>query len=157
MSPSPLFSCPSIAHNIRVLHPCIIQREWLEGYDFTAELKSIEDRKTRRKPNATTSHSSDEEQEIINDGEEKEDSSHRLLHFQMKHRSARAKWTVPESFPDAQVANAYLQPKANYNAEKFDWVVPNIMRVRSYCRDVLGWTEAQVIHGAVYIYMLKHI
>ena len=125
-------------------------RDWLDGYDFTAELKLIEknarkskQQKQKQKQEIMGSNDkegSDEEAE----GASEAVSNKALLDFQMKHRTARSKWTVPESFPDALIAAAYLQPKASYNAEKFEWLLPDVGKVRAYCRDTFGWSDAQV-------------
>jgi len=106
------------------------------------EKKSSKKKRKRISSNASESDSEYDEDDDNND--ETPADSTRLLDFQLKHRTARSKWTVPESFPDAQIAAAYLQPKANYSADKFDWAVPNIAAVRAYCKGVLGWSESQV-------------
>jgi hypothetical protein len=126
-------------------------REWLDGYDFTAEINQIEKKsKKNEKSSSSSRHPAGDTTSSHGNTDGSEDTTplitpaHRLLDFQTKHRTARSKWSVPDSFPDAIIANAYLQPKANYNTEKFDWMLPHVIHVRNYCRDKLGWAEAQV-------------
>eukprot|EP01036_Dinobryon_divergens_P026185 gene26185-34803_t len=116
-------------------------KEWLDGYDFTAEINQIEKKSKKNEKNSSSSRPVAKEEE---DDVSPDSAAHRLLDFQIKHRTARSKWSVPESFPDALIANAYLQPKANYNTDKFEWSLPQLIHVRNYCRDKLGWSEAQM-------------
>ena len=114
----------------------------MDGYDFTAEINQIEKKSKKNEKNSSSSRPVAKEEE---DDVSPDSAAHRLLDFRIKHRTARSKWSVPESFPDALIANAYLQPKANYNTDKFEWSLPQLIHVRNYCRDKLGWSEAQVL------------
>ena len=68
--------------------------------------------------------------------------------FEARHRSGRSKWAVPDSFPDALVARAYLRPRAEWSPSPFSWSPPPLRsRVREFCSGRLGWTAEQV--GAV--------
>jgi hypothetical protein len=64
--------------------------------------------------------------------------------FDKKHRNGRAKWTLPENFPDSRVVNAYLEPAANHDNEKFLWKYPLKEKVRRFCHNVLGWSEQEM-------------
>lgn len=68
----------------------------------------------------------------------------KLVSFDTKHKSGRAKWTVPESFPDPKVAQAYYHPDTNRSTDPFFWSDPSRDKVSSYCRNILGWSEDQV-------------
>ena len=126
----------------------------MDGYDFTAEINQIEKKSKKNessRSNPRKQQQDEEEKELEQDGCDDispGSPAHRLLDFQIKHRTARSKWSVPESFPDALIANAYLQPKANYDTDKFEWTLPQVIHVRNYCRDKLGWSEAQVVEQA---------
>lgn len=71
-------------------------------------------------------------------------SHHYQLQFQSKHMTARAKWHVPDSFPNPLVAQAYFHPQANRDPEGFAWSLPVRSRIRDFCSAVLGYTSAQM-------------
>ncbi len=64
------------------------------------------------------------------------------LAFDKKHKTGRAKWSIPDNFPDTRVANAYRHPMTNQNNEKFLWKLPNLGKIHYYCAMVLGWTDS---------------
>jgi len=66
------------------------------------------------------------------------------LQFQSKHTTARAKWHVPDSFPNPLVAQAYFSPQATRDPERFAWSLPVRSRIRDFCSSVLGYTDAQM-------------
>lgn len=66
------------------------------------------------------------------------------MEFTQRHRSGRAKWTVPDSFPEPRIARAYLRPSASYDPQPFSWKQqPDGAALRAFCTDTLGWTAAQ--------------
>jgi DNA excision repair protein ERCC-5 len=64
--------------------------------------------------------------------------------FTERHAHGRASWKLPPNFPDAQVADAYFHPNVNDDTTPFEFEVPQLHRIRSYCREILGWTDGQV-------------
>jgi len=76
------------------------------------------------------------------DGEEVVDK--KLRDFQKKHKTGRQKWSVPPIFPDEKVSEAYMMPQANRDTTPFDFTVPKLFKVRAFCKDMLGWTEAEM-------------
>ncbi len=64
--------------------------------------------------------------------------------FDKNHKTGRAKWKVPELFPDSKIAQAYLEPETNRDQAPFKWTFPSKEKVRKFCREVLGWTDAMV-------------
>jgi hypothetical protein len=68
----------------------------------------------------------------------------KLVKFDAKHKSGRAKWTIPDSFPDPKIAHAYLHPAANRNNEPFSWPPPSKEKIKNFCRNILGWTDEHV-------------
>ena len=64
--------------------------------------------------------------------------------FHKAHKSCRSKWTLQDSFPDPNIANEYLNPRADYSASKFSWHIPDHERLRSYCASKLGWHDKDV-------------
>ena len=68
----------------------------------------------------------------------------KLAQFGKTHKGARARWSVKPNFPDVLVAEAFLKPKASMDATAFDWSVPKLHRIRAYCRETFGWTDAEL-------------
>jgi hypothetical protein len=68
----------------------------------------------------------------------------KLEKFGKTHKGARARWSVKPNFPDVLVAEAFLKPKASTDATAFDWSVPKLHRIRAYCRETFGWTDAEL-------------
>eukprot|EP00596_Hydrurales_sp_CCMP1899_P004972 CAMPEP_0119038400 /NCGR_PEP_ID=MMETSP1177-20130426/7320_1 /TAXON_ID=2985 /ORGANISM="Ochromonas sp, Strain CCMP1899" /LENGTH=1991 /DNA_ID=CAMNT_0007000961 /DNA_START=161 /DNA_END=6136 /DNA_ORIENTATION=+ len=72
------------------------------------------------------------------------DLESRLILFSKAHRSARGRWDLKPNFPDIRVAEAFMNPAANFDPTVFEWPLPKLHRVRSYCREQLGWTEQEM-------------
>jgi hypothetical protein len=136
-------------------------REWLEGYDFseTVRSKNANNRKhdgngggdgdsyesaeenTRDAGNEAKSQPGDDNtNRVASDF----DASTRLFEFGKAHKGARARWSVRPNFPDSRVAEAFLKPMANTDSTTFKWSVPKLHRIRAYCREFLGWSDAHM-------------
>lgn len=72
------------------------------------------------------------------------DLDSRLILFSKAHRSARGRWDLKPNFPDTRVAEAFMNPAANFDPTAFEWPLPKLHRVRNYCREQLGWTEIEM-------------
>ena len=148
-------------------------KEWLDGYDFkdtVLEMRCKEEKKKARAKKKANKVKKDARKRKVRDGdlseveeeeeeddeeagekeqyeedeEKKEGTDSALAEFVAKHKSARAKWMVPRSFPEKAVADAYLYPSANMDDAEFSWTVPKIHRVRAWVTAKLGWTDAEV-------------
>lgn len=104
-------------------------KEWIDGYDFAAELLADIDKK-RNEESLSSFHPSKQEEALIT--------------FSRKHRSGRAKWQLPKGFPDLRVVQAYLHPTASYDMTAFTYSAPDDAKVKAFCRNVLGYTEDMV-------------
>lgn len=51
---------------------------------------------------------------------------------------------LPDSFPDAIVENAYLNPEVDSDKTKFKWGVPNLDQIRSFLMFNVSWSQTQV-------------
>eukprot|EP01035_Chromulina_nebulosa_P017794 gene17794-23402_t len=68
----------------------------------------------------------------------------KLLKFDKKHRAGKSNWTVSSNFPDVNIIDAYRNPKANYENTDFQWIMPKLHRIRTFCRDKLYWTDKEM-------------
>ncbi len=156
-------------------------KEWLQGYDFAAEILSgLEEKrrkilnhleiksKSRVKSNTKSATQNSMPDDVEFDEGFGEDPNletktgnvklstveEKMVNFDAKHKSGRAKWIVPESFPDPKVAQAYFYPDTNRNTDPFYWPNPSKEKVYAYCHKILGWSDLQVgcsIHGRVFV------
>ncbi len=123
-------------------------KDWLDGYDFRETLHDMtkeksKKKKMKKKKNRDDACDDDDEEEMENKSESKKLDSKRDI-FHNKHKSGRSKWTVGTNFPDRTVAEAFLQPAANYDSEKFNWSIPKLHTIRTYCAHSLGWTDEEM-------------
>jgi DNA excision repair protein ERCC-5 len=66
-----------------------------------------------------------------------------LARFKYSHRTARTTWKVGESFPDPNVAMAYLKPEVDASTDAFSFELPDLDGIRHFCRDRLQWSDLQ--------------
>ena len=78
-----------------------------------------------------------------------EEQIDKLAAFHRSHRSSRSKWSLADSFPNPKVAEEYFSPKANREASKFTWTVPQIDQVSQFCTTTLGWTEDEISRSVI--------
>ena len=78
--------------------------------------------------------------------------------FAAKHRSARARWETPPTFPNANALRAYLRPQVHDvdavrrqlggdddgddDRSPFKWGSPDAASLRALCETRLGWSDA---------------
>ena len=121
----------------------------VDGIDDDSDEEGGESKKTKAKAKAPSSSVDELDQDNDSDGDEakqlaKKESDRKLVKFGKKHKGARARWSVKPDFPDERVAEAFLAPQANRDTTAFQWPVPRLDRVRSFCRNMLGWTDAEM-------------
>ena len=67
-----------------------------------------------------------------------------LNKFKYEHRRARRRWRLNEGFPSKAVVDAYMHPRVNASTEEFSWSTPDVVGLRIFMNDKLGWEESQV-------------
>eukprot|EP01031_Cornospumella_fuschlensis_P027510 gene27510-33229_t len=102
-------------------------KDWIDGYDFASELLADIDKKNSKGTGAASIRPSTQEEALIT--------------FSRKHRSGRAKWQLPNGFPDQRVIQAYLNPVASHDMTAFTHSVPDSVKVKAFCKNVLGYTD----------------
>lgn len=93
-------------------------RTWLDGFEPIVEAKS------RKDPGAKN--------------RTKEQK------FHIKHRSARNRWSAPETFPSDNVLSAYVNPIVDKSTEKFSFSVPDMDQLVEFCTKQMGWTGEDI-------------
>nr|CCA26951.1 DNA repair protein putative [Albugo laibachii Nc14] len=100
-------------------------KAWIEEFDVHEEANR---RKEKRK------------------GEEELEKMSPKDRFKYTHASVRRKWELGETFPNAQVMEAYLHPQVDTCSKKFQWSLPDFTELKNYCTQVFGW-EMNKIDG----------
>ena len=120
----------------------------VDGIDDDSEEEGGNSKKTKAKASSSSTDEMDEDNDSDGDDEAKhlakKESERKLVKFGKKHKGARARWSVKPDFPDERVAEAFLAPQANRDTTAFQWPVPRLDRVRTFCRNMLGWTDAEM-------------
>lgn len=62
-------------------------------------------------------------------------------HSKIKQKLAQV--SLPESFPNDSVYEAYLTPEVDESREKFSWAVPNVEALRDFTGEKFGWNHAK--------------
>lgn len=78
-----------------------------------------------------------------------EAQAEKLRIFNENHKSSRAKWSVPASFPERAISEAYLKPEVSTSTQSFSWPVPELAKVSSFCKQRLGWSDAEIFERVV--------
>eukprot|EP00095_Tigriopus_kingsejongensis_P003704 maker-scaffold382_size189932-snap-gene-0.25 protein:Tk03704 transcript:maker-scaffold382_size189932-snap-gene-0.25-mRNA-1 annotation:"dna repair protein complementing xp-g cells-like protein" len=52
--------------------------------------------------------------------------------------------TLPPTFPNENVVQAYIQPSVDNSLEAFSWAVPNFVEICDYAQDKFGWPKHKV-------------
>jgi DNA excision repair protein ERCC-5 len=81
--------------------------------------------------------------------------------FCWKHRNMKRNWTIPGSFPNQAVIDAYWNPEVDTSRKPFTWRAMNVGGLSKFCWDKFGWDarkfdevmrpvleRAQAFHGA---------
>ncbi|KAI5809845.1 DNA-repair protein rad13 [Peziza echinospora] len=69
------------------------------------------------------------------------DSQHDSV-FRKKLRKAQAaKLFLPDSFPMAEVDEAYLRPQVDDDPSRFEWGVPDMDGIRLFLMETIGWSQ----------------
>jgi DNA excision repair protein ERCC-5 len=65
--------------------------------------------------------------------QEEDEVTVRQKAFMAKHRNVSKNWTIPSSFPDRAVVNAYIKPRVDTSEEKFEWGRPDAEALHKFC------------------------
>lgn len=65
--------------------------------------------------------------------QEEDEVTVRQKAFMAKHRNVSKNWTIPSSFPDRAVVNAYIRPRVDTSEEKFEWGRPDAEALHKFC------------------------
>lgn len=65
--------------------------------------------------------------------------------FHEKHPTARARWVLPDGFPNDAVVQAYLHPVVEQSREPFAWGVPDVARLQRFCARTIGWSPDETL------------
>jgi len=61
-----------------------------------------------------------------------------------KLQKIRSTTNLPETFPSAQVVEAYLKPGTDHSTDSFSWSLPDLDSLRTLACGKFGWTEVKV-------------
>ena len=95
-------------------------RKWLDGFDPIMDMSGSKSGKNERKKVST-----------------------KVEKFHVKHRTARARWIAPKSFPAPNVLNAYSKPVVDKSEVRFSWGVPDLDGARVFCHKLIGWRHEE--------------
>lgn len=70
--------------------------------------------------------------------------------FHSKHKTARTRWTIPETFPAENVLHAFAAPVVDRSTQKFSWGVPDLENLAKVGRELgLTWMPSCLTRASV--------
>jgi hypothetical protein len=69
------------------------------------------------------------------------DDTANTTEFKRAHKTLKKKIELSRDFPRQEVALAYLKPAVDLSTEEFQWGVPNLSALRTYCLSKFGWSS----------------
>jgi len=65
--------------------------------------------------------------------------------FDAKHKSAKGRWSVPDSFPCSRVISAYVSPVVDTSRQEFSWGEPDSEGLVTFSAKNMGWTKEETL------------